>query len=396
VATFRTRGQVGATTIVRSFVDGGSPHAILFVGPPAVGKTTLALDLARGLLCVATDVGDRPCGGCRGCRMVDSGNHPDLHRLAPEGAGGQIGIGQVRALATALALLPVEGGARVALVEAAHRLNEDAQNALLKTLEEPPTGATILLCADDEERLLPTVRSRCARVRLGPVAIRDIEAILGARELADAPTAARLARLAAGRPGLAVAYARSPDAVTIRGEVARTLLDLLDAGRAARLTSIRELLGRATAATETLAGSAAAMDAVAARSSTTGRRRAKASAAPPAETEAAVATDGTGEPDGSAPARRSAAERRRATGWLLEVWRDVSRDLAVIGVADPRAVRDPGLIEEVGAAAARLHPGAAALFLARVARTAEQLDANISPELALDVLVLAWPRPAAP
>ena len=116
----------------------------------------------------------------------------------------------VRDLVMELSLLPVEGGARVAIVRDAHRMNEDAQSALLKTLEEPPSGTTLILCADDEERLLPTVRSRCARVRLGAVGVRDVERLLASRDLADAPTAARLARLAAGRAGLAVSYATAP------------------------------------------------------------------------------------------------------------------------------------------------------------------------------------------
>ena len=80
-------------------------------------------------------------------------------------------------------------------------MNEDAQTALLKTLEEPPAGVVIVLCADQEERLLPTIRSRCARIRLGPLGVRDIEAILADHDLADPPLAARLGRLAAGRPG---------------------------------------------------------------------------------------------------------------------------------------------------------------------------------------------------
>ena len=109
--------------------------------------------------------------------------------------------------------MPVEGGARVAIIEGADRMNEDAQTALLKTLEEPPAGVTIVLCADDEDRLLPTIRSRCARVRLGPVGARDIEAIVADHGVADPPLAARLARLAGGRPGIALAYARAPEAL---------------------------------------------------------------------------------------------------------------------------------------------------------------------------------------
>ena len=147
-------------------IAAGPPHAILFVGPASSGKTTLALDLAAALLCTADDPPARPDGTCRGCRLLASGNHPDLHRLAPEGPGGQITIGQVRGLINELALLPVEGGARVAILEQADRMNEDAQNSLLKTLEEPPDGLTIVLCADEEDRLLPTIQSRVARLRL--------------------------------------------------------------------------------------------------------------------------------------------------------------------------------------------------------------------------------------
>ncbi|HEX7495037.1 MAG TPA: hypothetical protein VF349_00240, partial [Candidatus Limnocylindrales bacterium] len=234
---------------------GRTPHAVLLVGPGSAGKTTLALDLAAGLLCLDPDPSARPCRACRGCRLVASGNHPDLHRLAPEGPGGQVRIGAssspepgtVRHLIGELALHSAEGGARVAIVEQAHRLNEESQNALLKTLEEPPAGVTIILCADDEDCLLPTVRSRCARVRLGAVAVREIERWLGELEVAEAPRAARLARLAGGRPGLALAYARSTDAERLRGEIARGLLDMLTEGRRARLASVRDLLKSAAA-----------------------------------------------------------------------------------------------------------------------------------------------------
>ncbi len=250
---FATVGQPGAVAAVRAMLGSHVPHAVLLAGPPSVGKHALAMDLAAALLCTGAEGGARPCRTCRGCRMVEHGNHPDLHRLEPEGAGGQIRIGDrqhpepgtVRGLAVELALLPVEGGARVAIVRDAQRMNDDAQSALLKTLEEPPAGTTLILCADDEERLLPTVRSRCARIRLGPVGVRDIEELLAGRELADPPTAARLARLAAGRPGLAVAYAVAPEAEAIRGEISRVLLDLVPAPRATRLRAARELLTRA-------------------------------------------------------------------------------------------------------------------------------------------------------
>ena len=249
----RTRGQTAALAAVATMVRGSAPQAVLLVGPEGVGKTTLALDLAAGLLCTAA-LPDRPCRACRACRLVEHGAHPDLHRRGPAGPGRQVVMGGpdakfrgVKDLVTDLALMPVEGGARVAIVEAAHRMNEDAQSALLKTLEEPPAGVTIVLCADHEARLMPTVRSRCFRLRLGLVGSRDIEAIVADHGLADPPTAARLGRLAGGRPGIALAYARAPDAVLIRAELTRVLLDLTDAGPAARLAAARSAIPRAIA-----------------------------------------------------------------------------------------------------------------------------------------------------
>jgi DNA polymerase III delta' subunit len=402
-AGLHVRGQDAAAAAGLDLVRTGRAQSILLVGPAGVGKTTLALDLAATLMCTA-DPGDRPCLACRGCRMVASGNHPDLHRLAPEGAGGQIRIGArteadpgtVRRLIGDLSLLPVEGGARVAVVEHADRMNEDAQSALLKTLEEPPSGVTLLLCADEEERLLPTVRSRCARVRLGPLGARAIEQLLGELGAADAPSASRLGRLAGGRPGTALAYAAAPEAVVARGEIARTLLDLLLAGRAARLGAVRGLLAGAGEAAAALART---RDPRPTRASS-GRRPA---ADPPATSAAARADevppadapDAEPEAVGAAARRAPVAERRRAALFLLETWRTVARDLALGQLGDTGRVRDRALLDDLGPAARSLPAGAAARFLARLDRAGELLESNVSPELVVDDLVLAWPRGAA-
>jgi DNA polymerase III delta' subunit len=394
-----TRGQPRALAAVRSMVLGPAPHAVLFVGPPSSGKTTLAMDLAAGLLCLDPDPAARPCRTCRGCHQVASGNHPDLHRLAPDGPGGQVRIGKatdpepgtVRHLIGELALLPVEGGARVALVEQAHRLNEDAQNALLKMLEEPPQGVTIVLCADDEDCLLPTVRSRCTRVRLGPVAGREIERWLGELGAADAPQAARLARLSEGSPGLALAYARSPDAGRLRGEIARGLLDMFTAGPQVRLAAIRSLVGSAAALDAALEagrrGGATASDTSPAAPR---RRGARASvqtgpvAGPAAGAPEAEDTAGTG--------RVSASDRRSAAVTLVAIWASVARDVAIAGLGAGSQVGDPELIDEFRAAAQRLPVEALPSFLARLAEAGAQLDENVNPELELDVLALAWPK----
>lgn len=398
---FLTVGHPAAIGAVHAMLATRAPHAVLLAGPPSVGKRSLALDLAAGLLCSGAVAGARPCRACRACRMVEHGNHPDLHVLEPEGPGGQVGIGGkdgkrgVRDLVTELSLLPVEGVARVAIIRDAHRMNDDAQSALLKTLEEPPSRTTLILVADDEERLLPTVRSRCARIRLGTVSARDIETLLAQRDLADPPTAARLSRLAGGRSGLAVAYASAPGAEAIRNELTRTLIDLLAAGASDRLLAAKGLLGRAASLAALLAPAVPGVPEPAARGrgrSRTGapatgvRAAADADAGVPADGDAA--TSGGDEPVAKVPA----SERRRALALLLDAWRDVARDLALAQAGSPRAVRDVALLEELDAAALDLPAGAAAGSLARLMRASELLEANVAPELVLDVLLVRWPR----
>jgi hypothetical protein len=399
VAGFLTRGQPAAIRRITAMVAAGMPHALLLVGPRSVGKTTLAMDVAAALLCLAADPADRPCRACRGCRLVADGNHPDLHRIAPEGPGMQIRIAPVSQLIRDLALLPVEGGVRVGVLEAAHRLNDEAQNVFLKFLEEPPPGVTIILCADDEDRLLPTVHSRVARVRLGTVGAREIEGLLEARGEADAPTANRLARLAGGRPGLAVAYARATDAVTIRGEVTRSLLDLVGTSRALRLIRVRELLGRV----KELRAALAATEAQPSEEPVRGRRRGRAvvPAAPTASVDDAETVDGGAPGAGAEPApaagaaRGTAQERRSDAALLIDLWRELALDLARVGLGDRAAVHDPDLLDELAAVAARVPADALGSFLLRLDGAGQALDANVSPELVADVLALAWPRATA-
>lgn len=378
-----TRGQAAAVAAVEAMLSAHVPQALLLAGLQGVGKTTLALDLAAGRLCLAADPDARPCRTCRACRAVAHGNHPDLHRLAPAGAGQVIAIGGrgergVRDLVSDLALLPVEGGARVAIIEAAQRMTEDAQSALLKTLEEPPRDATIVLCADDEERLLPTIRSRCVRLRLGPVPRTDVEAILIDRGLADASAASRYARLSGGRPGVALAYAAAPEAAVIRSEITRGLLDLSTSARVVRLSRVRDLAARATELVSSLA---------------LGVRRLADSSGdqPPAESritpEPDAATDGAAGAPG-AVVRVPAAERRAAALLLVELWRDVLRDLAAVVGHEPRLVRDIALLDDLEAAAPRFDDRAVGRALTRLETAGEQLEGNVSPELVLDVLAL--------
>ncbi|MFZ9961651.1 MAG: hypothetical protein ACO3GD_04890, partial [Candidatus Limnocylindrus sp.] len=135
-ARFATRGHDAAASRVAQLLAGVPPHALLIVGPRGAGAGTLARDVAATLLCINPQSGGA-CGECRACRLVAAESHADLARISPSGAADEIGITPIRELEANLALLPVEGGRRVALIERADRMSEPAQNALLKTLEEP-------------------------------------------------------------------------------------------------------------------------------------------------------------------------------------------------------------------------------------------------------------------
>jgi len=312
--------------------------------------------------------------------------------LTPGGAGSQIRIDQARALITELALLPLEGRVRIAIVTSAQRLNPDAQNALLKILEEPPSAAVIVLCADDETLLLDTVRSRCARIRVGAVAAPTIAELLVERGAADASSASAIARLADGRPGLALAMAASPEVLIRRATLARSLLDLVAAGRRQRLTAGAGLLADAAAVAELLTRSdedgnaAATADAGAAgmppRPAVDGR----------AAIESAAVFDETSSPSADQPTRGAPAARRAAASALIEVWRDVARDLIVVLAGGTSLVRDLGLLEDYERAAVGLTLEEVAAFLARLDGLAAAIEAYANADLGVDVLLLTWPR----
>lgn len=141
------------------------PHALLLTGPDGVGKERFAMEFARFLLCSAPHAG-APCGGCRGCRLFDAGTHPDYHRLGLVDDARVIKVDQVRELGAALGMTAQERGRKVALIAPADRMNASAANALLKTLEEPPGDAVLLLVSARAAALPATIRSRCQRVTL--------------------------------------------------------------------------------------------------------------------------------------------------------------------------------------------------------------------------------------
>jgi DNA polymerase-3 subunit delta' len=183
-------------------------HAYLFVGPASVGKRLFARELAKALLCESLPEGGRleACDHCPSCALADAGNHPDLFLLGRPEDGNELSIESMRELCRSFVLTSARGRGKVALLDDADDLNDASANCFLKTLEEPPPRSVFILLGTGRERQLPTVLSRCQVVRFAPLP-DALVAELVREQVQDPALLPRLARLADGSPGQALAFA---------------------------------------------------------------------------------------------------------------------------------------------------------------------------------------------
>jgi DNA polymerase-3 subunit delta' len=225
-------GQPRAIDALQAALRSGSVHhAYLFAGPEGVGKELAAVGLAQALTC--PEKPNEGCGSCSGCTRIAKGAHPDVTWLMPDaqrverGWAGrsditgtpsrEIRVEQIRGLLERIALRGLESRRKVAIVVDAHMMNPQAQNAFLKTLEEPPSDTTLILLASAPDRMLPTIRSRCSKVHFGPLPVELVaERLQKEREL-DLQTAELAAVMAGGSLGRALAL--DLDALAARKEV---------------------------------------------------------------------------------------------------------------------------------------------------------------------------------
>lgn len=326
-------------------------HAYLFTGPAGIGKRTLAFAFAMTLNCQGGDPNaagapDLPCGLCSSCQRILHGTHPDVVEVSletqaqalaqasgkPKGpAPKELRIDTIREMQATVGLSPYSGRWKVYIIGDADRLNEEAANCMLKTLEEPPQHTVLVLLASDESAVLPTVSSRCVQVPLRGLGREEIARALQSRwGLSDPQRAELFAALAGGRLGHAVGLMSTPDALASRRDYLQEL----------------SLLSKATIADRI---------------------------------------------EAAARYAKELTDDRTALFAMLQTWEAWWRDVLVAGARASELVANVDQSQALGAAAGRHSPAKAAEAIGLIADTRLQLQENVNPRLALESLALKMP-----
>lgn len=325
-------GNERAVHALRSAVAQGAPaHAYLLAGPEGVGRALAARRLAQALNCTADD---RPCGECDQCRRIENCIHSDVQTITLEAptdgvAHKVISTEQIRELEASVALAPYEGRTRVVIIDPAGLLSDAAQNTFLKTLEEPPPNVVLVLVAADKDRLLETIRSRCARIDFHLAATGEVEDALLIRGVEPAQ-AKLLARLSGGRAGWAISAATDPTVLERRARALATARSLLEMPLADRFDLAERM-------------------------------------------------------------KDAFSRDRAAVLWQLEQWQSWWRDVMLIQSQAPGTVANLDLVPELETDAAATRRADVARYLQALTDARANLNANVQPRIALDAAMLAVP-----
>ena len=250
-ARWNTIGNRAAITLLNGAIKQQRvSHAYLFIGPNRVGKRTLAVDFARALNCNAQDITasgwadlrpDVPCGQCSACDRIVRANFADVQIITSSTQTSKdqdaraaerrvmIGIDLIKDLQSDAILEPYEGRVKVFIIDEANRMSPDAANALLKTLEEPPSSVHIILTAPSAEAVPETIASRCHLVRLRSVPTDVITEALINRYDTQETEANTLAKMSMGAPGWGIAALNDPSLLDTRKQSASRIIDIVKA-----------------------------------------------------------------------------------------------------------------------------------------------------------------------
>ncbi|HUV16685.1 MAG TPA: DNA polymerase III subunit delta' [Pelolinea sp.] len=228
-------GHDWAAEILKRHITTGNPrHAYMFSGPQGVGRRSLALCFAQAVNCPSPISPGESCGTCRTCQQIGRMQQADLTIVQSEASGESLKVDQIRDLQHSLSLAPYESAYRVALLLRLEEATHGAQNALLKTLEEPNPRVLLLVTADDPDNLLPTIVSRCELLRLRPMPLDDLADQLRERNKLEMEKARLIAHVAGGRPGYASRLAEDESLLVARDEWMKDFFMLLSARRSER------------------------------------------------------------------------------------------------------------------------------------------------------------------
>jgi DNA polymerase III subunit delta' len=361
---------------------GALTHAWLFTGPPGSGRSVAARAFAAALQCVSD--GEPGCGVCSGCHTTLTRSHPDAHAVVPEGLS--ISVAMMRAVVATAARMPALGRWQVVLIEDADRLTEQASNALLKAVEEPPARTVFLLCAPSThpDDVAVTIRSRC---RLVPLRIPPADAVANilSRSGVDAETARWAAAAGQGHVGRSRRLAHDADARARRAEVLAIPASLTSL--AACLAAADHLVGAAEAEAAAItverdAGEAEALQ-TALGAGGTGRGAAAASRG---------ATAAVRELERRQRSRATRTQRDaldRALVDLAAFYRDVLLRQAGAAVGSAH----PDFADDVAAVVRRLTPAGALQRLDAVLACREAVDLNVKPRVAVEAMTAALRLP---
>ena len=317
-----------------SLIEGRLAHAYLLVGPPHVGKMALAINLAQAVNCL--EATGAPCGNCAQCTRISQGIHADVRvvSVGPREEGGStrtvIGIDDVKEVLRQVNLNPFEGSRTVVIFDGAESMSEEAANALLKTLEEPPSQVMILLLAHDEDALLPTIRSRCRRLVLRPVAKDLVVSKLVNDYRADPDQAEDLGRISRGCLGWAVTALENQEILEERGNQLARLSEICRAGLSERFSYANDLAS-------------------------------------------------------------TFFRDRESARQVLYLWLRWWRDLLLVKEGADEYLHHTDWTEELRLQATQLHTLQVVNFIKSLNQTLEALDRNASPRLALELLMLNLP-----